>query len=243
MNHAHRLLHKVLTRALKHNTLTRNVASLVTPAVEQQEVEVLQPEQVSAVLESLQGHTLLPIVSLALATGMRRGELLGLQWGDIELDAAKPFLRVERSVEETKAGLRLKPPKSKRGRRNITLPPDAVATLRTHKVEQMQLRLQLGLGNIKPDALMFSDMEGRPLNPHAVSRAWRRVCDTKNLPRVSFHALRHTHASVLIGAGVDVLTISRRLGHSKASMTLDIYGHLISGGGEAAAKAIEWLLK
>jgi len=101
VNHAHRLLHKVLTRALKHNTLTRNVASLVSPpAVEQQEVEVLQPEQVSAVLESLQGHTLLPIVSLALATGMRRGELLGLQWGDIELDAAKPFLRVERSVEE-----------------------------------------------------------------------------------------------------------------------------------------------
>jgi integrase len=174
---------------------------------------------------------------------MRRGELLGLQWGDIELDAAKPFLRVERSVEETKAGLRLKPPKSKRGRRNITLPPDAVAMLRTHKVEQMQLRLQLGLGNIKPDALMFSDMEGRPLNPHGVSRAWRRVCDAKNLPRVSFHALRHTHASVLIGAGVDVLTISRRLGHSKASMTLDIYGHLISGGDEAAAKAIEGLLK
>jgi integrase len=107
----------------------------------------------------------------------------------------------------------------------------------------MQLRLQLGLGNIKTETLVFSDIEGRLLNPHAVSRAWRRVCDAKALPRVSFHALRHTHVSVLINAGVDVLTISRRIGHSKASMTLDVYGHLIHGGDEAAAKAMEGVLK
>ena len=86
----------------------------------------------------------------------------------------------------------------------------------------MQLRLALGMGNIKQDTLVFSDVEGRPLNPHAISRAWRRVCDTEKLPRVSFHALRHTHVSVLIKAGVDVLTISRRIGHSRASMTLDV---------------------
>jgi len=115
--------------------------------------------------------------------------------------------------------------------------------LRAHKLEQMQLRLQLGQGNIKPDTLVFSDVQGRPLNPHAVSRAWRRVCDARNLPRVSFHALRHTHVSLLINAGVDVLTVSRRIGHSKASMTLDVYGHLIRGGDEAAAKAIEGVLK
>jgi integrase len=182
-------------------------------------------------------------VSLALATGMRRGELLALQWSDVDLDAAKPFLRVERSLEETKAGLRLKSPKTKRGRRSVTLPADAVAMLRSHKVEQMQLRLALGMGNIKQDTLVFSDVEGRPLNPHAISRAWRRVCDTEKLPRVSFHALRHTHVSVLIKAGVDVLTISRRIGHSRASMTLDVYGHLIDGGDEAAAKAIEGVLE
>ena len=115
--------------------------------------------------------------------------------------------------------------------------------LRAHKVGQMQLRMQLGMGAAKPDTLVFSDIEGEPLNPHAVSRAWRRVCDAKRLPRVSFHALRHTHVSVLINAGVDVLTISRRIGHSKASMTLDVYGHLIRGGDQAAAKAIERVLK
>jgi integrase len=244
VSHAHKLSGKVLGRAAKHGILTRNVASLVSPpAVEQQEVEVLQPDQVSAVLESLRGHTLFPIVSLALATGMRRGELLGLQWGDVDLDAKRAFLRVERSLEETKAGLRLKAPKTARGRRNITLPADTVAMLRVHKVEQLQLRMQLGMGATKPGTLVFSNIEGGPLNPHAVSRAWRRVCDAKRLQRVRFHVLRHTHVSVLINAGVDVLTISRRIGHSKASMTLDVYGHLIRGGDEAAAKAIEGVLK
>ena len=118
-----------------------------------------------------------------------------------------------------------------------------VAMLRAHKVQQMELRFALGMG--KPDAttLVFSDIEGRMLNPHAVSRAWRRVCDAKQLPRVSFHALRHTHVSMLIRRGVDILTISRRLGHSKASVTLDVYGHLIEGADAAAAKAIEGVLK
>jgi integrase len=152
-------------------------------------------------------------------------------------------LRVERSIEETTAGLRLKPPKTKRGRRNITLPPETVARLRAHKVQQMQLRLLLSMG--KPDAttLVFSDVEGRLLKPHTVSRAWRRAVVALKLPAVTFHALRHTHASMLINAGVDILTISRRLGHSKAAITLDVYGHLIGGADEAAADAISAVLK
>src|SRR5262249_21088337 len=134
VGHAHKLLGKVLTRAMKHNILTRNVASLVSPpAVEQQEIEILEPGQVSAVLEALQGHPRSPIVSLAIGTGMRRGELLGLQWGDVDLDAPRSFLRVERSLEETKTGLRLKAPKTARGRRGITLPADVIAMLRGHR--------------------------------------------------------------------------------------------------------------
>ena len=139
--------------------------------------------------------------------------------------------------------MRLKPPKTKRGRRNISLPPEAVAMLRAHKVQQMELRLAIGMG--KPDAatLVFSDIEGRLLKPHTISQAWRRAVAVKKLPAVTFHALRHTHASMLIRAGVDILTISRRLGHSKAAITLDVYGHLICGADEAAAAAIAGTLK
>ena len=115
--------------------------------------------------------------------------------------------------------------------------------LRAHKVRQLEIRLVVGLGKIEPTTLVFGDVEGAPLKPHTVSRAWQRVVAAKGLPRVSFHALRHTHASALFRAGVDVLTISRRLGHSSPSMTLDIYGHLIEGADAAAAKAISEVLK
>jgi integrase len=193
------------------------------------------------VLESLKGHALFPVVSLALATGMRRGELLALTWGDIDLDGAT--LRVERSLEETRAGLRMKCPKTKRGRRNITLPTDTVTMLRAHKVQQMELRLVLGMGAITPDTLVFSTIEGEPLRPRNLSKAWWRARSALKLPTVSFHAFRHSHASMLIRAGVDVLTVIRRLGHAQASMTLDRYSHLFEGADAAAAKAIEGVLK
>ena len=242
IGHAHRLLRLVLKCAVSNSTLTRNVATVHRPPkVGDDEIEILSPEQIADVLAKLEGHTLFPMVSVALATGLRRGEILGLQWGDIDLDAGT--LRVERSLEETNAGLRLKPPKTKSGRRNIALPSETVTLLRAHKVQQMQIRLALGMGKPDADTLVFSDIEGRLLKPHTISRAWRRVVAAKKLPAVTFHALRHTHASMLIKAGVDILTISRRLGHSKASVTLDVYGHLIGGADAAAADAISEVLK
>src|SRR5262249_12748237 len=174
------------------------------------------------------------------AGGMGGGEVVGLRWGDIDLDGAT--LRVERSVEETRAGLRVKPPKTASCRRNLSLPPEAVAILRAHKVKLLELHLLLGLGIIKPDTLVFSTVDGGLLSPDNLSRDWIRVSRAKGLPKVSFHALRHTHASVLIRKGVDILTISRRLGHSKAAMTLDVYGHMLEGADDAAAKAIASVL-
>jgi len=242
VGHAHRLLKLVLGYAVRSATLTRNVASVhAAPAVEVQEIETLTAEQITAALTKLEGHMLHPIVSLALATGIRRGEICGLQWGDLDLDRA--VLRVERSVEETRAGLRLKPPKTKRGRRNVSLPAATVTILRAHKVQQMELRLALGLGKADASTPVFSDIEGRLLKPLNITHAWRYFVATSGLPKVTFHALRHTHVSTLISAGVDILTISRRLGHSKASITLDVYGHLIGGADEAAAAAMDGVLK
>jgi integrase len=113
--------------------------------------------------------------------------------------------------------------------------------LREHYKAQCELRLKLGQGG-KP-VLVFSDIEGNMLSPDNLSRDWRRVCDARKLPRISFHALRHCHASLLLAAGVPVLTVSRRLGHAKASQTLDTYAHLLPGADADAARAIEGLLK
>ena len=135
---------------------------------------------------------------VALKTGMRQGVLLALRWSDIDLD--RGVLRVERSVEETKAGLRVKPPKTKRGRRNITLPPEAVAMLRAHRKRQIELRLALGQGG--QPSLVVSTIVGDLLSPDNLSRDWPRVCNAKQLPTVGFHSLRHTHVSMLIRAGV-----------------------------------------
>jgi integrase len=243
VGHAHRLLKLVLASAVKAGTLTRNVAAVeAPPKVETKEIEVLNPDQITAVLTALEGHSLYPIVSLALATGMRRGELLALQWRDVDLDARA--VRVERAIEETrKHGLRVKPPKSVKARRTIKLPSNAVTVLRAHKVQQLELRLQIGMGKPGPDAWVFTTIEGTMIPPDNLSNNWHRICRARGLPLVTFHALRHTHASALIREGVDILTISRRLGHSKASITLDVYGHLIGGADEAAALAIEKAMK
>jgi integrase len=240
VGHAHRLLSRVLGYAVENGTIARNVAAIrKPPKAEEREIEILNSDQIAEVRAKLAGHSLLPIVELALATGLRRGELLALQWTDVDLD--RGVLRVERSLEETRTGLRMKPPKTKRGRRNIGLPADAVTMLREHRKRQIELRLALGQGG--PPVLVFSTVEGEPLSPDNLSRDWCRVRAAKKLPPVSFHALRHTHVSVLIRAGVDILTISRRIGHSKAAVTLDTYGHLIEGADAAAAKAIEGMLK
>jgi integrase len=180
----------------------------------------------------------------ATATGMRRGELCGLQWGDIDLDAAT--LTVRRSLEETRAiGLRIKEPKSKAGRRTVALPPSAVALLRDYKIKRMEFRVSVGAGKLTDETPVFQDTKTGEgwLRPSRVSHGWRRFVVAKGLPQVTFHALRHTHVSLLLNKGVDILTISRRIGHSKASITLDVYAHLMGGADQEAALVIEGVLK
>lgn len=238
VGHAHRVLLRALQRAVETEVLARNVSSSISPpALEVAEIEILDADQIATVLERLEGHRLHTISALALATGMRRGELLGLQWADFDLEAAA--VTVARALEETKAGLRFKPPKTKHGRRTISLPPSAVTVLREHRVKQMELRLALGLGKLEPDALVFCELDGSPLSPRALTGAWRTACVSLKLPLVMFHALRHTHASALIAAGLDVVTISRRLGHANPTVTLNTYAHLFRQTDSIAAEAIE----
>lgn len=241
VGHAHRLLRRALQRAVQREELARNVAGAVSPPkVEAHEVEILDAGQVASVIKKLQGHDLRPIVAMALATGMRRGELLGLQLGDLDLDAG--LLRVERSLEETKSGLRFKPPKSKAGRRTISLPSSTVVMLRDHRRRLLETRLLLGLGKPNDETLLFGNLDGTPRRPSSLTAAWRWACKSLDLPKVSFHALRHTHASALIAAKLDVVQISKRLGHANPTITLNVYSHLFAATDAAAAAAIEALM-
>jgi len=150
---------------------------------------------------------------------------------------------VERALEETTVGLRFKAPKTKHGRRIISLPPSAVAVLRVHRLKQLEMRVALGQGKLEPSALIFSTFQAAPLSPDNLSRDWRRAITRLDLPRVRFHALRHSHASALIASGLDVLTVSRRLGHGSAVVTLNTYAHLFAKTDEEAADAIEAVLR
>ena len=154
VGHVHRLLHRALGHAATWGVVVQNVASLVSPPrVPSTEIEIIREEEIKAVLQKLRGRSMYMIATLGLATGMRRGELLALRWQDVDLDGGK--LRVERSIEQTKAGLRFKSPKTKHGRRTITIPPSIAAELRVHRKEQQERRLALGTGKAPVDALVF----------------------------------------------------------------------------------------
>jgi integrase len=236
IGHLHRLLHLVFGHATKWGNIKRNVVALVNaPKVPPTEAAVLQLAEIPQMFDTVRGrgYSLYPIAVVALGTGMRRGELCALRWQDVNLDAAT--LRVERSLEQTrKSGLRFKEPKSKRGRRNISLSPAVVAELRKHWATQQEQRLSLGLGGSPPDGLVFADWDGSPFAPDRLSDNFADTMEAAGLPHVTLHTLRHTHASQLIRSGVDILTVSRRLGHATATVTLNVYGHLITTEDKAA---------
>lgn len=241
VGHAHRVLHRGLERAVALEIVSRNVArSVKPPKVAEIEIEILTADQVATVRAKLVDHPLLPVFELAIGSGMRRGEICGLTWGD--LDLARGVVRVERALEQTAAGVRVKPPKTRHGRRAVALPGAAAEALREHWRAQCALRLQLGIGRPSAADCIFPSPASAtfaPRSPDALSDAWRDAVHWRKLPKVTFHALRHSHASALIAAGVDVLTVSRRLGHANASITLNVYGHLVEQNGDKAAAAID----
>ena len=244
VEHAYRVIRSALAAAVKLELVSRNVADAVDPPrVETEEIEILDADQIATVLAGLEASRLLPIVTLALNTGMRRGELLALRWSDLDGGTVS----VTRSLEQTRSGgLRFKAPKSKRGYRSITIPPNAVQVLNEHRRQQLELRMKLGMGKLDADALVFCDHNGDPIPPNTFSVTWARaIAKIPGAPRVTFHALRHTHANALIHAGRDVVKVSRRLGHHSPAFTLRVYAHefdKLKGDG-GCADAIEIALK
>lgn len=242
IRHAHGVLRTALNYATAVEIVERNVASAIKPPKNPaQEIQILTSDQIADTLAKLKDHpSLYPVAVLALGTGMRRGELCALRWADIDLD--RRTVRIERALEQTKEGLRVKTPKTKSGVRTISLPDFTIDALRDHRVKQLELRVALGAGALPAEAPVFGDIEGGWLLPSAVSDRWREAVRNRKLPKVTFHALRHTHVSALISAGLDVVSISRRIGHANPSITLGVYGHLFETDDSQAAAAIDAVL-
>ena len=239
--HLHRVLRTALNQAVRWKMLANNPADAAeSPRAPRREMRALDEEGTSKLLVAFQRSRLCAPVWLAIMTGMRRGEILGLRWKDVDLEAGQ--LAVCQSLEETKSGLVFKQPKTQRSRRTIALPQLAVESLRRHKAQQAAERLAIGPG-YRDNGLVFAGYEGEPWAPDAFSSAFAAQVRRTGLPHIRFHDLRHTHASQLLRQGVNAKVVSERLGHASVGFTLDVYSHVLPGMQDDAARRIDAALR
>ncbi len=196
--------------------------------------QVLDPSQVRVLLTASRGTRLHALVVLALTTGMRRGELFGLRWGDVDLDAGT--LHVQRQIVDVSGQLIEQEPKSDAGNRKLALPPLAVEALREHRIRGGALP--------HPERLVFSDTEGGPLRgSNFLRRYWYPLLSRAELPRVRFHDARHSLATLLLEADVPARVAQEVLGHSDVGVTPNLYSHVLDSRRRAAAQQVEELLR
>jgi integrase len=221
--------------------IPRNVAETVkAPKPTKKEICPLSPEQAKTLLRAAQGDRLEALFVLAVTTGMREGELLGLKWEDIDLEAGK--LSVRRSLAITKDGPAFTTTKRSKSRRNIKLTPRALGALRAHKASQNRERLRLG--NLWEDhGLVFPNQAGKPLHPWIMTTSFKKILQEAGLPKITFHAAtRHTAATLLFLRGTHPKLVQELLGHATISITLDTYSHVLPGMGDQTATTMENVL-
>ena len=223
--HIHRILKSALARAVGQQALTRNPADALKrlPKVEVEPITVLTVEQSTHLLKAIRHTTIHWPTLIALATGMRRGEILALRWKNLDLEHG--VVRVVESLEQTKAGLRLKSTKTDKARA-VPLPKFAIDELRGWKRQQAENLLRLGVRQ-SPPMLVCAREDGEAKQPASLTHEFTYLIGrVKGLPRVRFHDLRHSHATQLLAAGVHPKIVQERLGHSTITTTMDLYSHV-----------------
>jgi integrase len=238
VHHHHRVLFEALRHAVKHGIIVRNPADAVDPPRPQnKEITMMGPSDVRLLLDAAKPTPYYVAFFTAVYTGLRRGELLGLRWCDVDLDLATL------SIMQTLQQLRnrqyvFREPKSRRGRRQIALSPSLAVLLREHRATQEEAQKLLGKA-LAPSDLVFSHPDGTPLRPDSVTRTFHRMVRALGLDGIRFHDLRHAHATIMLRQGVHPKIVSERLGHSTVAITLDTYSHVLPGLQEAAACRFE----
>jgi len=236
----HACLRRALAQGVRWGAVTRNVATLVDlPRVDRDEVRPLSPRDARAIIEATRGDRLEPLVVVTLATGMRQGEVLGLRWQDVDLEAG--FIEVRHALLRIDRKVQLVEPKTKRSRRRIAVPPAVVAVLREHRTRQLQARLWVGSRWVEGD-FVFTTSIGTPLDGADVTRRFQGLLAAVGLPRMRFHDLRHGAASLLLAQGVHARVVMEMLGHSTIALTMNTYSHVIPELQREAADKMEMML-
>lgn len=236
----HRLISKILATAVKWGLLERNVAERADPPkIPYREIPYLNEEQVKQMIELLEYEPIQyrTMITLLVYTGIRRGELCGLEWKDIDFD--NQVMRVCRSSQYVGGKTIItKEPKTKSGIRRFTLSTTACILLKQYRTWQMKQKLKIGDRWQECDRL-FTTWEGTPIYPDTVTDWFAKFMRRTDLPYVTLHSLRHTNATLMIAEGTDVCTVSKRLGHANTATTLNIYAHALKSKDREAANNLE----
>jgi integrase len=247
-----KLLKSAMSQALFEKYIVSNPCNHVNlPKVKPiTEVEIFTLEEQAQFTDALEGHRHKLLFLMALSTGLRIAELLGLRWADIDMESGeltvnqtlRREVKIDISKGEKSEGMKTEiqagTPKTESSRRSIPLLPEIITELRLHKIRQNEERTAAGLGKYIDNDLVFPNEIGEPTDARNLTRSYKRVLDRAGIKYKKFHALRHTFATRLFERGVPLITVSKLLGHSDTSITADIYTHVMP---EEKIKAIEKL--
>lgn len=249
--HIYTVLNMALKKAVKNGLIARNVCDAVDkPTKVKKEFMPWTTEETNKFLASVKGERLFPLYMVDWGAGLRRSELLGLQWPDINMK--KGNLTIKRTLVRVKGGYKFGEPKTKKSRRTIPLPEPVIQALKAWRSQQAQDEMKWrGLHKDLPDEdkpkfnplkMVFSNEIGEPMNPEFVSRAFKRDLEKAGLPEIRLHDLRHGHATMLLELGEDLKVVSDRLGHSTITITADIYSHVREKLQREASRKLEQVL-
>jgi integrase len=249
VGHAHRILGRALRMAEESGLVVRNVCRLVhPPRVPHAEMATVTAEQARALIQAAKGGPMHALYTLALSSGARRGELLGLRWSDVDMDVGA--IRITRTlVRGVRAGEReaddppkvewsFAEPKTASSRRTITIGRTALGALRLHRKAQIKERVRIGQAWQDGD-LVFPTTFGTPIDGSNLLKAHYALLKQTGLPRVRWHDLRHSAATLLLEAGVQPHAVAQRLGHATPSLVMNTYGHVTDRMQQQATAAMD----
>jgi len=235
------VLHKAFETAIVWGLLAHNPADHVCiPRPAQHEWVPFDESGARRMLEASRDHALYPLFQVALGTGMRRSEIMGLRWSDADL--RRHTISVTRSLHQLHSGeYVIRPPKTKAGKRAVELTPEVVESLRRHRAHREAQAVMLGI-ELEDQGLVFANPDGSHIRPDYITKVWAQYAKRCGFPGVRFHDARHLHASLLLKQGVHPKIVQGRLGHSSIKVTMDTYSHVMEGMEEAALEGFDALI-